>query len=85
MKWIVNYSSFNYLSETVFWYGTKQNASIHVRHVLRKVECALNNPNVKTLCLNDTAECSEKEFEVVNEELRKMLKQKSPCKFLFEK
>lgn len=52
---------------------------------LKKVEKVLNDPEILSVCLNDTPYCMDEEFGFVDRELRRMLEQKFPMKSSFEK
>lgn len=52
---------------------------------LNRVERALQNSKVISLCLNDTANCPDEEYEIINRELQRMLEQKFPYMSSFEK
>ena len=52
---------------------------------LDRVERALHNSKVISFCLNDTAECPNEEYEIINRELQGLLEQKFPFKSSFEK
>ena len=51
---------------------------------LKEIECGLNNPKYKSVCLNDSALCSEQDYEIIKEGLQKMLDKKFPHKSFFE-
>lgn len=51
---------------------------------LSKIELALQNPEIFSLCLNDTANCSKNEFEVVNSRLQALFEEKFGTKSSFE-
>ena len=52
---------------------------------LDKVRDNLQNPKLISICLNDTANCPDDEFDVINRELKSMLEKKYPSKSSFEK
>ena len=52
---------------------------------LNRVEHALHNSKVISLCLNDTAKCPDEEYEIINRELQRMMEQKFSSKSSFEK
>lgn len=52
---------------------------------LDRVERNLHNSKVISLCLNDTAKCPDEEYEIINCELQRLLKQKFPFMSSFEK
>ena len=51
---------------------------------LNDINNAFNNNDIKTICLNDSALCSEKDYLVINEGLAKLLEKKFPDKSTFE-
>ena len=51
---------------------------------LKNIECGLNNPKHKSVCLNDSALCSEQEYEIIKKGLQKLLDNKFPQKSHFE-
>lgn len=53
--------------------------------ILDKVKYALLASNRISVCLNDTANCPDDEFEVINRELQNIFDQKFPSKSSFEK
>jgi len=52
--------------------------------VLGKIRETLHDSNIKSVCLNDTANCPDEEFMVISQELPKLLEQKFPMKSSFE-
>lgn len=51
---------------------------------LDRVERALHNSKVISFCLNDTAECPNEEYEIINRELQRLLEQRFPTKSSYE-
>ena len=51
---------------------------------LERVEQIIQDPMVLSICLNDTANCPDDEFDVINREIPRMLEQKFPFKSSFE-
>lgn len=52
---------------------------------LDKVERALHNSKVISLCFNDTANCPDDEYYIINRELQGLLEKKFPLKSAYEK
>lgn len=52
---------------------------------LDKVKQALHDSEFFSICLNDTADCPDDEFDIINRELQRMLEQKFPLKSSYEK
>ena len=69
------------------FYPVRQNSEhYNLRFVLlKKVERELHNPKWVSICLNDTADCPDDEFEIINIELPRILEQKFPKKSSYEK
>lgn len=51
---------------------------------LERVGHALHNSEIISICFNDTADCPDDEFDIINRELQRMLEQKYPLKSSFE-
>ena len=51
---------------------------------LKHIYAALENPNVKSLCINDSPKCVDETFEMVREKLDNAFKNKFPQKSNFE-
>ena len=52
---------------------------------LPKILKAMNNPNVWSLCLNDTANCNEADYQKMQREVENAFNMKFPEKSSFEK
>ena len=52
---------------------------------LPKILKALKNPNIWSLCLNDTANCNEDDYQKMQGEVENAFKMKFPEKSIFEK
>ena len=53
--------------------------------IIKILEKSLQNPRFISICLNDTANCCDEEFNMVNRELQRLLNKKFPQKCSFEK
>ncbi len=53
--------------------------------VIESIKKTLNNKNIISLCLNDSALCYEKDYLLLNEYLKKLLDKKYPQKSQYEK
>lgn len=51
---------------------------------LEQVKAVLNNPKIFSICLNDTANCSEEEFEIINQRMHVLFEKKFISKSSFE-
>ena len=51
---------------------------------LNKINKALFDKSIKTICLNDSALCADKDYPIINEGLTKLLEKKFPKKSSFE-
>lgn len=51
---------------------------------LEEIEKALNNKKIVSICLNDTANCPDEEFETINSRLQALLEKKFPNKSKYE-
>ena len=54
------------------------------RDCIDKIEKAINNTSIASICLNDTSFCSDDDFDFVNKHIEKILNQKYPNKSSFE-
>ena len=54
------------------------------RDCIDKIEKAINNTSIASICLNDTSFCSDDDFDFINKHIEKMLNQKYPNKSSFE-
>lgn len=55
------------------------------RKVINTIEKTLYDTNINSICLNDTAFCSDDDFEFINSQLSVLLSRKFPNKSSFEK
>ena len=51
---------------------------------LNKINKTLYDKSIKTICLNDSALCADKDYPIINEGLTKLLEKKFPNKSSFE-
>jgi hypothetical protein len=51
---------------------------------LNRINKALFDKSIKTICLNDSALCADKDYPIINEGLTKLLEKKFPKKSSFE-
>ena len=54
------------------------------RDCIDKIEKAINNTSIASICLNDTSFCSDDDFDFINKHIEKILNQKYPNKSSFE-
>lgn len=54
------------------------------KEIVDKIEKTLNNPTIKSICINDCALCKEKDFEYISTRLEELLEKKFPQKSSFE-
>ena len=57
---------------------------VTVKKSLPKILKAIMNPHIKSLCINDTANCDEEEFSILKEAIHKIFNKKFPDKSTFE-
>lgn len=50
-----------------------------------RVANVLDNPQLLSICLNDTANCSDTDYDIINRELQGLLEKKFPSQSSFEK
>lgn len=74
------------LAKNQFYPKKRKSATIHItdRRLTNDIEKALFNPNIASICINDTSFCSEEDFEFVDNYVIKLLEQKFPQKSSFE-
>ena len=74
------------LAKNTFYPKKKRFATIHIvdKLVADRIKEALYNPNIASICLNDTSLCSEDDFAFVDSNMKKWLEQKFPEKSSFE-
>lgn len=54
------------------------------RDCIDKIEKAIHNASIASICLNDTSFCSDDDFDFINKHIEKILNQKYPNKSSFE-
>ena len=74
------------LAKNQFYPYKRKFATFHLvnRNIIGNIERALNNTSIASICLNDTSMCTDEDFELIDAQLIKMLKQKLPDKSSFE-
>ena len=73
-------------AKNMFYPKKRRFATIHIfnRKVIGAIEKALFDPNIASICLNDSSLCPEEDFEFIDQHLTKWLEQKFPDKSSFE-
>lgn len=74
------------LAKNKFYPMKKKFATIHLteRSVVEIMERAINDTSIRTVCLNDTAFCSDDDFDYITDRLNRILGHKFPSKSSFE-
>lgn len=74
------------LAKNLFHPQKRRFATIHItdRNAVERIEKALSNTNIVSICLNDTSLCSEEDFEFVDNHIIRSLELKFPDKSMFE-
>ncbi len=74
-------------AKNMFYPHTRKGAFFFLteKKVVDEVRTALSDPNIDTICLNDSSLCSDEDYIIINQQLREMLQKKFPKKSAFEK
>ena len=74
------------LAQNKFYPQKKKFATIHIssKDDIKAIKEALNNPDIASVCLNDTSFCSDEDFDLVTRHLQDFYNQKLPEKSSFE-
>lgn len=74
------------LAKNTFYPKKRRFGTIHIvdRWVADRMKKALFDPNIASICLNDSSLCSEDDFEFIDSNMRKWFEQKFPEKSSFE-
>lgn len=74
------------LAKNMFYPQKRKFATYHLinKNVINNIEHILSNPNIVSICLNDTSLCSEEDFNYIDSQLIRLFEQKYPNKSSFE-
>ena len=75
------------LAKNLFYPKKRRFATFHLtdRGCINKIEKAIQDTNIASICLNDTSFCTDDDFEFIHINLQRILEQKYPQKSSFEK
>ena len=73
-------------AKNTFYPKKRKFATFHFwrKNMLDDIEKALKNTNIASICLNDSSMCTDEEFDIIDNNLIRMLNQKFPDKSSFE-
>lgn len=73
-------------AKNTFYPMKRKFATFHFwrKNMLDDIEKALKNTNIASICLNDSSMCTDEEFDIIDNNLIRMLNQKFPDKSSFE-
>ena len=85
---IANPYVFRYWQFAKNWFYPKKRrfATFHLfnKEIIYSIEKAISNPNISSICLNDSSICPDNDFEIIDNQLVKMMEEKYPSKSSFE-